>query len=86
MNRMTNRRVAGLLALSALSVGPLVACADNGPADTGQTSPSPGPTTALTSPRGVKTPLPTTEEPGDEQRRRNRGRHRRVAGWFRLSG
>ncbi len=31
MNCMTNRRVAGLLALSALSLGPLVACADNGP-------------------------------------------------------
>ena len=64
MNRMTNQRVAGLLALSALSIGPLVACADNGPSGTGPTSTSPSPTTTLTSPPGaLKTPLQTTESP-----------------------
>ena len=64
MNRVTHRRVAGLLALSALSIGPLVACADNGPSDTGPTSTSPSPTTTLTSPPGaLKTPLQTTASP-----------------------
>ena len=64
MNRTTNRTVAGLLALSALSLGPLVACADNGPAETGQTSTSPSTTTVLTSPPGaLKTPQQTTESP-----------------------
>ena len=60
---MTNRRVAGLLALPALSIGPLVACVDNGPTDTGPTSTSPRPTTTLTSPGALNAPLQTTESP-----------------------
>jgi hypothetical protein len=64
VNCIVNRRVAGLLALSTLSIGPLAACADNGPADNGQTSTSLSPTTTLTSPPGaLKTPLQTTESP-----------------------
>jgi hypothetical protein len=61
---MTNRRVAGLLALSALAIGPLVACADNGPADTGQTSTSPSPATALTSPRAAPAGSPLVSAVG----------------------
>ena len=54
----------GLLALSALSIGLLVACADNGPSNPGPTSTSPSTTTVLTSPPGaLKTPQQATESP-----------------------
>jgi len=83
---MTNRRVAGLLALPALSIGPLVACVDNGPTDTGPTSTSPSPTTTLNSPaRALKTPQQTTQSPRPGCRAGTTAQ-RAIAGWFRPTG
>lgn len=54
MNRSTAGRLAGLVALSALSLGPVVACGgDDSKTDTGPVTSSTSPTTNVTSPPGA---------------------------------